>query len=439
MSDGKMNDGKMQDDKIKNDKIHDEKILITQFNNRCYFVLTAGNGILSIQVQDQNKYKGGALSADAAPGSIYVGRVQNIATNIGAAFVDIQKGVRTFLSLDEAKNAIVTNRIPDGTLKAGDELLVQLVKEPIKTKLAGVSTRLSLAGSYVVVEAIPDIERLEIQARSDSSLSGRLRISKKLASKDMHKYKASAVLGKITENFNITVRTNAQDADITEVEKEAQELASQLAHILETGNKRVCFSRLYQPEPNYISFIKNNYRYEYNEIVTDIRAIYDELTKNSSLREYPIRFYEDDMLPLYKLYSLESRVRGLIDKKVWLKSGAYLVIEQTEALTAIDVNTGKYESHKNQEETYFKINLEAADAIAASLRARNLAGIILVDFINMSKAEHEEKLIQHMKELLKQDPVPAKVIDITGLGLMEITRQKKGKSLAEQLGLINRA
>ena len=109
------------------------------------------------------------------------------------------------------------------------------------------------------------------------------------------------------------------------------------------------------------------------------------------------------------------------------------MIEQTEALTAIDVNTGKYETKKNQEETYLKINLEAAQAIAIALRARNLSGMILVDFINMKKKEHTEQLIEYMRSLLKKDPIPAQVVDITGLGLMEITRKKKSKSFAEQM------
>lgn len=108
-------------------------------------------------------------------------------------------------------------------------------------------------------------------------------------------------------------------------------------------------------------------------------------------------------------------------------------IEQTEALVAIDVNTGKYEAGKRKEETYLKINLEAAEAIADALRARNLSGMILVDFINMQKKEHNERLMEAMKGFLAKDSVPAYVVDITGLGLMEITRKKKNKSFAEQM------
>ena len=147
----------------------------------------------------------------------------------------------------------------------------------------------------------------------------------------------------------------------------------------------------------------------------------------------PVRLYEDALLPLYKLYAVEARLQELLDKKVWLKSGSYLVIEPTEALISIDVNTGKCERGLNIEETAWKINLEAAGMIALQLRARNLSGMILVDFINMKDREREQQLIEHMRSLLRKDSIPADVVDMTGLGLMEITRKKVKPSLAEQM------
>ena len=126
------------------------------------------------------------------------------------------------------------------------------------------------------------------------------------------------------------------------------------------------------------------------------------------------------------------RVKELLDKNVWLKSGGYLVIEPTEALVSIDVNSGKYEKGKDQEETALKINMEAAQMIAVQLRARNLSGIIMVDFINFKKKEHEKQIVEYMRSLLKKDSVTADVVDMTGLGLMEITRKKVNPSFREQ-------
>lgn len=407
------------------------KILILKLYEKLFSILLCQNRILSIQADDLQQSK-----TSVAIGNIYVGRVQNISSGIGAAFVEIQKGVLTFLPLTEAQSAFITNRTPDGTLKIGDELIVQVVKEPVKTKLAGVCTGLSLSGSYIVVASAKDSVSAyhSIDTASDTKSSGRIRISSKLGNKYKHLYKDSEPLQEISKQFPLTIRTNAENAeDISAVITEARSLAECLQRILATGDKRTCFSCLYQSEPEYFSFIKNCYQTDYDEIITDERDIYELLLTNKQTASSKIRYYEDDRLPLYKLYSIETRIRELLDKKVWLRSGAYLIIEQTEALIAIDVNTGKYESRKNPEDTYLKINMEAAEAIAWALRARNLSGMILIDFISMKPKEHTERLISHMKTLLKNDPVPAYVVDITGLGLMEVTRKKKSKSFAEQM------
>ncbi|MDE7284413.1 MAG: ribonuclease E/G [Lachnospiraceae bacterium] len=408
------------------------KILILKLYNKLFSILICDNHILAIQVQNDESSD---LSAESSIGNIYVGRVKNIAVNIGAAFVEIQKGEITFLPLEEAKTAIVINRKPDGTIKAGDELIVQLVKEPVKSKLAGVSAGLSLPGSYVVVKNRHENTAYGKDEKTEKiELSGNVEVSSKLGKKYHNKYKNLEPLKEIAKHFDIIVRTNAAGVEETSiVVSEAENLALQMEHILDIGNKRTCFSCLYQSENEYLKFIKNCYQSEYDEIITDEKEIYETLLADNRFDSSAVRYYEDDMLPLYKLYSIETRIKELMDKKVYLKSGAYLVIEQTEALTAIDVNTGKYEARKNQEETYLKINLEAAEAIAIALRARNLAGIILVDFINMKKKEHTEQLIDYMRSLLKKDSIPAQVVDITGLGLMEITRKKMNKSFAEQI------
>lgn len=390
------------------------KILIVELEGRIFSILHCQNQILSIHVENV------LLNPEACRiGNLYVGKIRNISTNIGAAFVEVKKGFLTFLPLKEAKDAIVTNRKADGKLKPGDELLVQIVREPAKTKIAGVSAKLSLSGAYVVIEY---------------GQRGGIRISSKLGTKYHHIYENIEPLQEIAKRFSLIIRTNAANVeDVTDVVQEAEKLAGQMEKILQIGDKRTCYSCLYQSEPEYVTFIRNCYQSEYDEIITDQKEIYEKLCGLADWKDIPIRYYEDDRLPLYKLYSIETRIQELRGKKVWLKSGAYLVIEQTEALIAIDVNTGKYESRKAQEETYLKINLEAAEAIAIALRARNLSGMILVDFINMKEKGHYEQLMEYMKKLLKKDSVPSYVVDITGLGLMEITRQKKNKSFAEQM------
>lgn len=387
------------------------KILILKLNEKLLSMLIRDNRILSIQVQKAD---------DHAVGNIYVGKVKNISENIGAAFVDLGQGYLTFLPLAENGHACVTNRKPDGRLKAGDELPVQIVKEPMKTKLASVTTKLSLSGSYAVVER---------KRREDSNVQ----VSSKLSKKHQTRFRNIEALQQIAARCQLIVRTNAGElADDAPIIAEADDLAGQLEQIIQIADKRTCYSCLYRGKPDYLHFIENAYTTEYDEVVTDLPEIYEELKEPLARSDIPLRLYADKMLPLHKLYAAEIRIRELLDKKVWLKSGGYLVIEPTEALVSIDVNSGKYESGKNKEEAALKINLEAAEMIALHLRARNLSGIILVDFINLKQKAHEQQLTEYMRSLLKKDSITADVVDMTGLGLMEITRKKVNPSFREQ-------
>ena len=173
------------------------------------------------------------------------------------------------------------------------------------------------------------------------------------------------------------------------------------------------------------------YRQDTSEIVTDDPEIYDEL-KNAASAELPIRLYNDSY-PLSALYNLETALDRALGKIVWLKSGGYLVIEPTEAMTVIDVNTGKNTDKKTPEDVYLKTNLEAASEIAFQLRLRNLSGIIIVDFIDMKEEEHNKELLQMFRQYLNQDPVKTTLVDMTALGLVEVTRKKIKQPLYEQM------
>lgn len=408
------------------------KILILKLYDKLLSMLIRDNQILSIQAQKKDSY---------AVGNIYVGKIQNISANIGAAFVDLGGGYLTFLPMTEAKDTFVTNRRTDGTLKIGDEVLVQIVKEPIKTKLAGVTAKISLSGTYVVASMPTSAGKKTVDASMnimDETATSLIQVSTKLSKKQQMKFRSMEALQKIAETCPLIIRTNAGDLEeIGTLLAEAESLSETLCHIAEIADKRTCYSCLYQGKPDYVNFVQNTYHTEYDEVVTDLPEVYEVLKKEMyytlSGNNKALRLYEDARLPLYKLYSVETRVKELLDKKVWLKSGGYLVIEPTEALISIDVNTGKCEKGKNKEETSFQINMEAAEMIALQLRARNLSGMILVDFINLKKKEHESRLMEYMKSLLRRDSVTASVVDMTGLGLMELTRKKVSPSFAEQM------
>ena len=327
------------------------KILILKLNGKLLALLIRDNQILSIQVQKQNEY---------AVGNIYVGKVKNIAENIGAAFVDLGQGYLTFLPLTEAKYACVMNRKPDGSLKTGDEFPVQIVKEPMKTKQAGVTTQLCLSGQYAVVgirqtansdgkgpaqaalTATAESGGTTRQAAADGDRGrSNVQVSSKLSRKQQLRFRSMEALQQIAARCRLIVRTNAAElGDDTLLVEDAGDLAAQLDHIMQIADKRVCFSCLYAGRPDYIHFIENTYRTEYDEIITDIPEIYQVLQEHLTGTELSVRLYEDKMLPLYKLYAVEMRIRDLLDRKVWLKSGGYLIIEPTEALISIDVNSG---------------------------------------------------------------------------------------------------
>lgn len=399
------------------------KILILKLNDRLLSMLIRDNHIVSVQVQRQTEH---------AVGNIYVGRVQSISENIAAAFVDLGGGYLTFLPLAEAKHAFTANRQADGKLKVGDEVLVQISREPMKTKLAGVTTHIALAGRYAVVE-VKRCDYTEMNTDDTEEKKSALHVSAKLPKKKQERFRSIEALHQIAQNCQLIVRTNAGELEDDEpLINESRQLAEQLNHIIEIADKRTCYSCLYRIKPDYLNYIENMYTSEYDEIVTDIPEIYETLKELLTKDDVPIRLYEDKLLPLHKLYAVEARIAALLDKKVWLKSGAYLVIEPTEALISIDVNSGKNEKGKDKEETFFKINLEATEMIALHLRARNLSGIILVDFINMKENTHKQQLMEYMRALLKRDNVPADVVDMTGLGLMEITRKKVNPSFHEQ-------
>lgn len=404
------------------------KIIITTINNRTLALLHKDNRILAAQVLKTDEH---------AVGNIYVGRVQSVSENIGAAFVEIGGGCLTFLPLAEAKSAHLTNRKADGRLKAGDELVVQVAKEAMKTKLAGVSTKLTLTGRYVVVgERAPKalVGKKAQPKAEDGRERGTVHVSTKLDEQAKERFRSLEPLRQIAADYSLIVRTNAgflpDDAALI---AEALTLSQELSHMIEIADKRTCYSCLYRSSPDWAAFVEHAYRTEYDEVVTDLADVYRDLQDVCASASIPVRFYEDPLLPLYKLYALETRLQELTEKKVWLKSGGYLVIEPTEALVSIDVNTGKYEAGKVPEETYCRINREAAEAIAWQIRARNLSGIILADFINLKDKAHEAELLEQMRELLKKDPVHARVVDMTALGLMEITRKKIDPSLAQQL------
>ena len=352
-------------------------------------------------------------------GNIYVGKVKNIAENIRAAFIEIADGIMCYYSMDEKAIPIYTNRKKNGKLKPGDELLVQVCREPIRGKLPCVTCDLNFSGRYLVVTALKAVP----------GFSGKLNSEEKKRLKEI----LSPIL---PDDAGIIVRTNSRNASEEELQSELERLMKCLHQVKEKALTRTCFSLIHENLPEYLQVLQNVYEQDLDEIVTDDRELCDQVSRYLEYYGMPadkLRFYEDKLLPLSRLYSLESVLKEAVSEKVWLKSGAFLVIQQTEAFVSVDVNTGKYTSKKDSQETFRKINLEAAKEIARQLRLRNLSGMILIDFINLKEQKDKDELLQALQRYLNQDPVKGNVVDITKLNIVEVTRKKIRKSLAEEL------
>lgn len=400
----------------------EKKILITNRNEKIITCFFEGDKLLTVQTQKKEQ---------SIVGNIYVGRVQQVVPNIHAAFVEIAKGEYCYLSLEEVKEPIVCNRIFDGRLLQGDEVVVQIVRDRIKTKSPTVTTNLSFAGRYAVVTT----ENKKI------GFSGKL-------TKEQKHLLGEACRTSFSKEFGYVVRTNARELleessqisgnGIASLTEEIEGLTAQCEHIRNIAKTRTVFSVLFTPYPEYLLEIRDADLHKIDRIVTDDKAIYETLQKffaeqKLAEEEKKLSLYEDAGYSLSNLVRLEKHLEEALAKKVWLKCGGYLVIEPTEALTVIDVNSGKYTAKKSMEETFYKINEEAALEIAHQITLRNLSGIIIVDFISMEQKENNSRLLELLKRECKKDSVKTKVVDMTPLGLVEITRQRIYQTLKEQL------
>lgn len=381
------------------------KLVITTLENHVITSILEDDDIIELHVSDRQENDCCRL------GNIYIGKVKKIVKNIDAAFVEIGKGVECYYDMNEKGSKPV---------RVGDELLVQISKEAVKTKQPTVTRNLSFAGKYAVLTV------------GDT----RIGVSSKIE-KDKKESLQAVMEPFQSKEYGFIVRTNAKDCEPEELKAEAAHLIAEYERVQEIAPTRVCFSCLKEGLKPYIAELKNIYQEGLTDIVVEDKEIYGQM-QEYLMKEQPgdlekLRLYEDKLLPLHKLYSVEKNLKDALQEKVWMKSGAYLVIQPTEALTVIDVNTGKCISRKKDHHTYFNINLEAAREAAKQIRLRNLSGIILIDFINLDDEEKMEQLLSVFRSYLRRDPIQTLLIDVTKLQLVEVTRKKVRKPLHETL------
>jgi ribonuclease G len=383
------------------------------------FVFTEWNKKkLGILFEDGKAMEIRCYEADSILGNVYRARVSNLSPNINAVFVDIKKGESCYLSMDDYHGE---------KLKVGDLVTVQVVRDKIKTKRYAVTTDISLQGDYAVTTLFAPVgvsSKITDSARKKELKT--LMQNLLIAEQDAQFYLAEGNVAEIERIKKLTlggiIRTQAEHAEDAAITREIEGQARLLYSIMKKSEYATQYTCLYHTEVEYIKDIRRMHALQDVEIVTDIPEV------TEAISEIPL--YTDEYT-LTLRYSLASLLEKTLSKRAYLKSGAYLVIEPTEAMTVIDVNSGKSIKGKNAEEQFLKINIEAAKEIARQLRLRNISGIVMIDFINMKEESHNHELMKNLAEYVRTDPVRTTVVDMTKLGLVELTRQKGKRALHE--------
>lgn len=392
-------------------------LVITDYNNQIVSAVYENSKMVEVSLENEE--------SSSVIGNIYVGRVETVVKNINAAFVEFSKGIKGYYSLEDNKSHIFLNRKNTDKVCQGDLLLVQAERDALKTKPPMLSSNIEFTGKYAALK------------RNGSGVN----ISSRLSNVKLKKAVKKALKPFSSEEYGLIARTNCEalyeDGVFHEEElvSEVQILINEYKRLLQIAPTRKAFTVLRGNKPEYLTMVINARLDELSEIVTDNTSIYNSIRKlEDEAVNARLRFYQDVLLPLNKLYSIDTQIHDALKERIWLKSGAYLVIQPTEALTVIDVNTGKFVSNKNKEEGILKVNLEAAAEIGKQLRLRNYSGIIIVDFIDMKSEASKELLLNSLQEIVAKDKVQTAVIEMTKLGLVELTRKKIKKPLFEQLG-----
>ena len=367
-------------------------------------------------------------------GNIYKGKVIRVLPGMQAAFVDIGLERAGFIhaadimplnkeGVEEKPNQDIDIR---QLLREGQELLVQVQKDPISTKGARLTTHLSVSARYLVY--MPNTNHIGISNRiDDDEECSRL------------KETVNNIAQEYADDFNIggfIVRTVADGATEEDLRADIPYVFRMWADLEKRIKSEKAPAIIYEDLPLYMRTIRDLIRPNIDKVRIDSRECFAKMAKfaqhyapeiQGRIEHYP------GERPIFDLYGVEAEIQKALESKVQLKSGGYLIIEQTEAMSTIDVNTGAFVGHRNLEETIFKTNLEAAAAIARQLRVRNLGGIIILDFIDMRDEDHQRQVLRTLEKCLEKDRSKTSITGVSELGLVEMTRKRTRESLGHTL------
>jgi ribonuclease G len=371
-------------------------------------------------------------------GNIYKGRVVKVLPGMQAAFVDVGLEKAAFLYVSDVYGRVedyeeigfqgeeiptmVNPTLPiEELLSEGQEILVQVSKEPLGTKGTRITSHISLPGRYLVF--MPTVDHVGISRRiKDEKERRRLR---------------ETVLGMKPPSSGFIVRTASEGAAPEEIRNDMDFLIRLWANVQKKRENSSAPSLIHSDLTMVLRLIRDILSSQVNRIIIDSKEEYDNIisfiTSYMPKEKYEITLYEKKE-PIFDAYGIEMEIDKILGRKVWLKSGGYIVIDMSEALVAIDVNTGRYVGKRNLDDTILKTNLEAAKEIAYQLRLRNIGGIIIIDFIDMEREGDREKVYQALEEAIKKDRQKTNIFKISELGLVEMTRKRTRENMTRTLG-----
>ena len=365
-------------------------------------------------------------------GNVYLGKVARVLPGMQSAFIDIGLERAAFLHVADVWQRQAEGEPPSQARSGqplvpiekqvfeGQPLMVQVIKDPIGTKGARLSTQISIAGRHLVF--LPQDDHIGVSQKIPSEL------------RDVLRQRVQGLVGQ--EGGGFILRTNAEDSSDAELQDDIAYLRKTWARIKDASIRRPAGSLLHQDLTllqrvlrDMVSEATQSIRIDSGEQHQALLAFAQEFMPKAAER---LQLYKGER-PIFDLYAIDDEVARALGRRVDLKSGGYLIIDQTEALTTVDVNTGGYVGARNFEDTIFKTNLEAAQAIARQLRLRNLGGIIIADFIDMGRSDHQEAVMAELRKQLARDRVKTVVGGFSPLGLLEMTRKRTRESLAHML------
>ncbi|MDE2089253.1 MAG: ribonuclease G [Gammaproteobacteria bacterium] len=364
-------------------------------------------------------------------GNVFKGRVCRVLPGMQAAFVDIGLERAAFLHVSDIslplENGVpaAEERRPDAIgelLREGQELLVQVIKDPLGTKGARLTTYITIPSRYLVF--LPDARNTGVSTKIEDE-----------AERQRLKEIVTNAMGGGKEGGYIA-RTAAESAPTEALHADKEFLCKLWQSLRERAATTPAGQIVYEDLPLALRTLRDLVGGDVERVRIDSRETYQKAVRFAEqfIPEMAprIEHYPGER-PIFDLYGVEDEIQKALERKVPLKSGGYLIIDQTEAMTTIDVNTGAYVGHRNLEETIFKTNLEAAQAIARQLRLRNLGGIIIIDFIDMSNEEHKRQVLRVLEKCLEKDHIRSHISGVSALGLVEMTRKRTRESLAHIL------